>query len=384
MTLVETSVSDDPYTGTEDNGIVSPGTHLRLLDQDEFTRDTTLPWQFAAGVEGFILKKAEPELDEFGNTFYFYRVVMTDGNKISLNFCEPRERVTDVAVVETPALFTGTRGFNKGTQSLFASLGYPSLMVGHIGEERDNWFKELASFMLHPEKTLQELNSISCARFAQNMLLVHQAFNEYLPSGIRPIDETRLLLFGNSRGADAVLGALAQMEGLSSPVKVPFALAVAACYKNSIGKENICKLSLQLPIEFSNIALLGISNLIDWGRMSIDTLNLSPKALIYELAHIPTLVNGDAGEFTPYIQPDQNLLMLCYGNDVAGQIEDWREDFKDHPNTLVKRAPGGHLSLGVDVRTRRYVMDKFSGIADQFQQGVYPDDLDLPFLHAPK
>ncbi len=331
-------------------------------------------WNFDSHVVEIKPKHFEP-LDQWGNQVSRYRVIMSDGTKLGLNVCEPKERVTDIPVLETPAWFTNLHGFNEGTQRALGSLGFPSMLVGHIGQERDSAVREVTRTLLKPWETVRELRSISLARQAHNMLevLTHQR------AGFR-FDTKNIFLHGNSRGGmtQFPLIALAQSRGIN----VVFAMPVAPCFQEGFNGRTMRELRSQLPNEAVNIGRIVARNLFDMAGSGLNTLNASPKALVYELAHGPALFSGEAGKFDDYISPDQHMLILAYESDVAGQKKKWEEAFANHPNVQVRGVPGAHLSIA-DRRTRAYVMRTFDRIGEQLHDGAQPEELDLSHIKSP-
>lgn len=328
---------------------------------------------FDTNVEQMLLREAG-EPDQFGNILDRYRVVMSDGTKLGLNYCMPKDPVTDVPILETPAWFTGLHGYNEHTQRAFGAMGLPSLEVGHVGEERDPWAKELGRLVLHPCGVAKEMREISLARQAHNMISILKSSAEMFS-----LDGEQAFVFGNSRGAMTLLGVIAAKEKYD--IEIPFALGAAPCFKEGMGRDKITHFGLQFPAEILNGIRIGAENLIAWGAISPNTLNASPKSLAYEFAHTPTLFRGDAGEFLKGIDADQNLLLLSYGNDIAGQMRLWQKGLEGHPNAHVRKVPGAHGSL-IDKRTHDYCMQAFKPISEQLRDGARTDNLDLSYIEA--
>lgn len=328
---------------------------------------------FDTNVEQITLREAG-EPDQFGNILDRYRVVMSDGTKLGLNHCIPKDPVTNVPILETPAWFTGLHGYNEHSQRALGSMGLPSLEIGHVGEERDPWVKELARLVLNPASVAKEMRQISLARQAHNMISILKSSAEMFS-----LDDQQAFVFGNSRGAMTLLGVLAAKDKYD--IEVPFALGVAPCFKEGLGREKITNFSLQLPLEILNGTRIGAENLIAWGAVSPNTLNASPKSLAYEFAHAPTLFRGDAGEFLQGIDTNQHLLLLSYGNDIAGQMRLWQKGLKEHPHAHVRKVPGAHGSL-IDKRTLDYCMQAFKPISEQLHDGADANNLDLSYIEA--
>lgn len=324
-------------------------------------------WQFDESVVRIEPKKTEIP-DAWGNQLSRYRVVMSDGTKLGMNICEPRERVTDTPIIETPAWFTNLHGFNEHTQRAFGSLGIPSILVGHVGQERDSFVRELSGTIFKPWQSVREMRSISLARQAHNMLEIFQ-----YPLLGKQFDTEHVFIHGNSRGAMVQFPFMRMAE--QRGIHVAFAMPVAPCFAKGWDRETMRELSGTPIKEVGNVARLAVRNLFDMAGTGANTINLSPKSILYELAHTDALFNGDAGKFAHHTRKDQDMLILAYNDDLAGQHDEWEDIYKDHPNVHVRSVPGSHLSIA-DVRTRAYVMRTFDRYAEQLRDGEHPTRLD--------
>ena len=328
-------------------------------------------WQFDAQVTAIEFKNAEAT-DEHGNTLSRYRVTMSDGAKLGMNVCEPKERATDIPIIETPAWFTNLHGFNEHTQQAFGALGFPSIMVGHIGEERDPFAREIGQFLFKPWQTVREMRDISLARQAHNMLEILQ----YRWLGME-FDPDHVFIHGNSRGGMVQFPFMfmARQRGID----VTFAMPVAPCFAEGFGKSTMQELRATPYKEIGNVARLAVRNLFDMAGTGASTINASPKSIAYELAHTQSLFNGDAGRFARLTPQDQNMLILAYENDLAGQKDKWEDLYADHQGVHVRSVPGAHLSIA-DKRTKAYVMRTFDVIGQQLHDGTKPESLDLSHI----
>lgn len=113
-----------------------------------------------------------------------------------------------------------------------------------------------------------------------------------------------------------------------------------------------------------------------------NTLNPSPKSILYEAAHAPTLFRGDAGKLQKLIPKDQHMEVLAFENDLAGQYQRWQDAFSDYPNVNVRYVPGAHLSIA-DNRTMNHVTRAFDKVTEQLRNGVHVDDLDYTAVKRP-
>ena len=322
-----------------------------------------------------IIPKGTENSDEWGNTLSRYRVVMSDGTKLGMNVCEPAERVTDIPIFETPAWFTGLHGFNENSQRAFGSLGFPSVLLGHVGGERDGAVKEIARSIFKPWEVVREMREISLARQAHNMIEVYK----HRWAGFR-FNQDYMFTHGNSRGGmvQFPLLAMAHKRGID----VLFALPVAPCFHDPFTREAISELRQQPINETVNLGKILARNMFDMAGSGINTINPSPKSLVYEFAHMASLFSGDAGSYDDKIPADQHMLILAYESDIAGQKARWEESYADFPNVYVRGVPGAHLSIA-DRRTRSYVMRAFDRMGQQLKDGQDPEELDMTHVSRP-
>jgi hypothetical protein len=351
---------------TYETEYLHPGTSEGVFLPEELQR-----LQFDTTIKRIIPKEFE-ETDKWGNRLSRWRVEMNDGTKLGLNYLEPRYRATDTAILETPAWFTNLHGFNEHTQRILGSLGFPSLLVGHVGQERDSAFREAARTMFRPWQVVRELRQISLARQAHNML-------EILKHGSFDLNPDAAFTHGNSRGGmvQFPLIAMADQQGIF----IPFAMPVAPCFHRGFDKERLLHHGKQLPNEAANIGRILVNNMFDMAGSGLNTVNLSPKAMLYEAAHGPALFSGETGTYDDFIPQAQNMLILSYEGDVAGQKEEFEEAFSGFPNVYVRGVPGAHLSIA-DKRTRSYVTYIFGEIAKQTRDGVALDDLNFDHVKS--
>ncbi len=350
------------------------GAGQTLPAESEYPRESEgilLPeaWHFDVGVEKITPKKGDTEpADQWGNVVSRWTVHMEDGVKLGLNFCEPKERTTNIAVIETPAWFTNLHGFNEHTQRALGSLGIPSLLVGHVGQERDGFAREVGSLLFKPWQTVREMRGISLARQAHNMLEIFKH-----AGGSFMLDPDNIFLHGNSRGAMVQFPEIAMAH--ERGINVVFAMPVAPCFAKGFDRETARELRQTPRAEVWNVGKLIARNLFDMTGSGANTINASPKSIVYELAHTDSLLNGDAGRFAHLTPEDQNMLILAYESDFAGQRDEWERLYENHPNVNVRGVPGAHLSIA-DKRTRSFVMRTFDKYVEQLRDGEAPNNLD--------
>ncbi len=365
MTLLEFPSDRNASTSSPElqHPPVSEGVSLSGLQLPE-------QWQFDTTVKRIVSKEPAEDPDEWGNVLSRWRVVMTDGVKLGLNFLEPQERATDTAIVETPAWHVNLHGLSVHTQRALGALGIPSLLVGRVGQERDSVIQEVTRAVFRPREVVRELRQANLVRQAHNMF-------EILKYGSFDLDNTSAFLHGNSFGGMAQFPfiAMAQEQGIA----VPFAMPIAPCFHDGFTLGRLLHHSKQLPNETVNAGRILFRNLFDLTGSGVNTVNPSPKAIVYEMAHGPSLASGDAGAFDDFIPRDQNMLILSYADDIAGQEDVWNTALADYPNIYVRGVPGAHGSIA-DKRTRAYVTFIFGAIAEQTREGVPLDQLD--FTHV--
>lgn len=329
-------------------------------------------WQFDTRV--YRIDTKDTGLDSLGNTVTNYRLRMDDKSLYNLRVTKPRDPDTDIAIFKTPAWTTNSRGHNQRTGQEFGRLGLPNVEVSALGEERDSYITELARLAVNPLRTYRDLRDVSLARQAHVMLSVAQEGDYF------GLNSEYAFWFGESRGAMTLMGACALAA--SHDIKIPFALAVAPCFKEGLSKETMREHGGQLKNEAVN--LLKLVGHVSLGRLVHypNTLNLSPKSIAYELAHAPTLINGDAGRLAEHISHDQNMLVLAFEGDLAGQYPKWKEHFDTYPNACVRPVPGAHLSIA-DKRTMDFVAHNYDKITQQLRYGVPVNELDYSHIHRP-
>lgn len=342
---------------------------VRVLDPKQTPRENEgvfLP-NFDTRVERLVHLETETP-DSQGNHLNRYSARLSDGSQIGVNICEPHTRRTDIAVLETPAWFTNLHGFNEYTQRELGALGIPSVLVGHVGQDRKSAAREIGSALIQPWKTVREIRNISLARQAHNMLQVF----EYIKESVQ-VDPLHVLLHGNSRGAMVQAPLIAMAE--KNELHIPFAMKVAPCFAVGFNRAFAREFASVPSKEVLNAGRLAVRNLFDMAGSGLNTINLSPKAMAYELGHIKTLFNGDAGKYVSLIPSSQNMLLLAYEDDIAGQKEAWEELYTDHYNVVVRGVPGAHLSIA-DKRTRSLMARVFDTYANQLHDGQHPTKLD--------
>lgn len=329
-------------------------------------------WQFSTRI--YEIEKKDTHYDRYGSIVTNHRLMMTDRALYNLRVTQPREAVTDIAIFKTPAWTTNSRGHNERTGQELGNLGLPNIEVSALGEERDSFAKELARIALRPITTLQDLRNVSLARQAHVMLSVASE------AGYFGLNGEYAFWFGESRGAMTAMGACALAE--SHDINIPFAMPVAPCFEEGLSLSTLNEHRGQLRNELMNVAKL--AGHVSLGRLIHypNTFNLSLKSCVYELAHIPTLCNGDAGKLQRYIPREQTMEVLAFENDLAGQYQRWQDAFYPYPNVTVRRVPGAHLSIA-DKRTMEYVTRTFGSIAAQLRDGANPQTVNYETVKRP-
>ncbi|GAC1482102.1 MAG: hypothetical protein NVS1B7_4020 [Candidatus Saccharimonadales bacterium] len=343
MSLLESSGSSEIISNTK----IVPFRNVQYIPE---AVNPELPWQYENSIIDVDHKNSEIP-DKYGNQLSRWRILFDDGTKLGVNWYHSAERITDTPIIQTPAWLTGLHGHNEISEHKFAARGFDTLLVGHVGEERDSWLKEIGQFILRPGNTVHELGHIQLAKQAHQMLAVQKVMSEFTG-----LSSQRAHLFGESRGAMTGLATLTLAR--SHGITIDKALLVSPCFETSFNRQMLFELRAQLPGEL--LGLVGDIGHVSLGRLrrSHNTINLSPKSIIYEAAHTHSLLKG-AGMFVEHIPQDQNLLILGFKNDVAGQTERWQQRFAAFPNAIVQPAPKGHVSGIMDERTIQLAEDYF-------------------------
>lgn len=329
-------------------------------------------WQFKTRI--YDISTKDSHRDRYGNLVTNHRLRMTDRAMYNLRVTHPLDADTDIAVFKTPAWSTNSRGHNERTGQELGRIGLPNIEVSALGEERDSFARELGRLATRPLATLRDLRDVSLARQAHVMLSVAGEADYF------DLNAEYAFWFGESRGAMTAMGACALAP--SHEVKIPFALAVAPCFEEGLSLETYREHRGQLRNELFNMAKL-VGN-VSLGRLLHypNTLNLSPKSLMYEAAHAPTLFRGDAGKLQKHIPTEQHMEVLAFENDLAGQYQRWQNAFADYPNVNVRYVPGAHLSIA-DKRTMDHVTRAFDKVAEQLKNGTDAEELDYSAVKRP-
>ncbi len=323
--------------------------HERTMPYQESGLATSLPWHHQETLEELIYK--DSSIEEV-NSMHYFRAKFDDGMKLGINYCQPTKPITETPVVMTPALSTGLHGRNANIQRKLAELGLPSVLIGTPGGERDSLIEEIKEVVTSPKELMAKLGAICLSRnahYVQEIIKQNDVFS---------LNNKSVIGYGESRGAMILLGNIAAQN--TDDIEIPYSIAVAPCYPRPFKFNKSLEFTGQIVNE-----IMGLRQLI--GSLSINhinTLNLSPKSIAYEIAHIPTLFNGDTGNFISEIPTDQNLNIISFKEDISGQPDYWQKAFPRHkyPNISTEILPGNHLSIA-KTKTLNKVIDKFSLIA---------------------
>lgn len=313
--------------------------------------EKSLPWHHAEKINTILHKQS---VKEENNIIHTFRAEFDDEMMLGVKYCEPLNPITQSPVMITPALSTGLHGRNVNIQRKLAEIGLPSVLIGVPGEERDSFNHEVRDFFKHPTETLKKLGSISLsknAHYVQEIIKQNSIFN---------LDDKKVFGYGESRGAMILLGNIAAQK--KDNIEIPFSIAVAPCYPEAFKVTEILQFTEHALSEIVKIPRL-------LGSLSINnmnTLNISPKSLIYEVAHIPTLLNGDTGNFISEIPKTQNIDLISFDDDLSGQANFWKMAFpkRQFPNINTEIIPGNHLSLASN-ETLDLILNKFTLIANK-------------------
>ena len=325
------------------NSTINPET--LEIDSDLYGK---FPWHHEINIEKVIHKISQTE---DSGTLHKFRVSFDDEMMLGLNYYQAKDPASDMPVVITPALATGLHGRNHNIQKKLSEIGLSSLLIGTPGSERDSLVSEVSKTLSNPRKVINEIKAISLAR--------HTAYVQEITrnADLFELNNEAVLGYGESRGAMILLGSIA-CQGLGNP-KIVEPIAVAPCYIKPFDKDRVMDFTSQVIKEITSIGQV-IGNLSING---LSTLNPSPKSILYEIGHIPTLFNGDTGHFASKIPGEQILTIIAFDQDVSGQAGEWIEALprKKYPNINIEIIPGNHLSIARQ-STLDYVIAKFKSI----------------------
>ena len=288
------------------------------------------------------------------NTINMYRLELDNETKIGLNVCYPNNQITDIPVIMAPALLTGLHGRNLVIQKELAKIGLPSILVGMPGSERDSFKKEIKGLINDPKKLITDLKKLNLINYCVYSSTVHKNADLF------KLDNQTMIGYGESRGAMVLLGNIACQNKFKN--NIPYSVAVSPCYPEPLQLSDILQSGNLVLKEMKNIQkLLGSLSL-----NCLNTLNLSPKSILFEAANIPTLTNGDMGQFIPDIPKDQNISLIQFDDDTFGQYKTWIKTFpkNKYPNITIEVLKGSHASLA-QKSTLNIIIDKFTAIAKE-------------------
>jgi len=256
---------------------------------------------------------------------------MEDGTLYPVLIGVPDNPVSDTAITYTTAWVTSTRGHNKRTLLTVMKHGYPGVMIGPEGEEKNH------------EKSLVE--RFHDARNGSLLKVAHD-MNRILDHVLEDMDveDNQVIGIGESRGAMTGFGLGAASH--AGDRKLVYGDFTAPCFPRKAQLKEIPGVLLQLLPEAKTLAALGVDLLREPHIKHYPaTLHTDPEYYAKELFKVPQLWSGQAGELASEIDPDTPMHIRIFRNDGWSQAEVWQELFANHSNVHLELTDGYHLDI---------------------------------------
>lgn len=295
-------------------------------------------WQFASQIVDW--KKEMSTYAAFRGVSISQEVYeLSDGAQHQFHYFQPVNQKTEVPVVFTTPWLTSDRGHNRLTAIDIAMLGYPVIEIGPTGNFNEGLLGEIKRWMFEFNRRFADITCQDLARDAHN---IHQMLDANY--GQHSYSSSLAVYIGDSKGAMTAMG-LKAFEEKHQRLGI-YADLIAPCYANGLRLTDLLAYRRQV---FSELRALGelaleipFSKLIQYP----DTVNANPKSVAYQIAMLPTLVSGVAGELASAIS-DKNTKMYITAltGDIAGQGEEWKRILGGLAGVSVEMLDGSHLSL---------------------------------------
>ncbi len=284
-----------------------------------------------------------------------YGFIMDTGHTYSAQICTPKNQISEVPIVGTTAWLTSIQGHNEHTARKLAEAGFASFFVGAEGSYR-------------PKKNCSLPNTnLSLLQSAAAVL----AFSE-LARDITNTKTNHIKVVGESRGSMSGFGIIALASDFGQIVEK--ADLTAPCFPRKLRLSDISKLPEQAMREpLQTIKLLGrLSSraLVHYPA----TLDLHPRAMMYNALILPALMSGEAGELARASiakSPETLLHLTCFADDVVSMRKEWGEILRGHPNARITPLSGSHLTIA-DPMTLAFVIARARAYDNCIANGIAP------------
>ncbi len=319
-------------------------------------------------VEEYYPNIEEPNSHASGQV-YTDGAVMSDGHSYAVVRGQPNRPRADLSLAMTSAWLTSPRGHNRHTVEHFMRLGIPITLIGAEGS-------------YHPKVELSKdavarLSKISLATSAHNFHEILTAADDEVPAMTGHSD---IVLLGESRGAMVGMGIVAFADYHKR--NVVYSDLTAPCFPTKFSLSEAPEMSKQLlsePLQLVKIVGgLTLRTLIHYPP----TIDPHPTASANNLATLPTLLSGQAGQLGSHIPKLHNMHVTLFSNDIVSNPEGWRQIFAGHPNIRVIGIDGAHLTIAHPSTLSHIESRIFSLIDEVNKQGTTnPMELDFSDIH---
>lgn len=256
---------------------------------------------------------------------------MEDGTLYPVVSGLPIEARSDTMIGFTTAWLTSTKGHNMRTLLSMMKHGYPTVMIGPEGEEKNTD---------HP------LGSRFLSAMRGNMYKVSHDMNRILDHKMRSMDvePRQIIALGESRGA---------MEGWGFGVqeyagdrKLVYGDFTAPCFPRKAKLREVPGVLLQLLPEAGTAGRLAIDIVKEpFVKHYPATLHSDPEYYAKEIFKVPMLLSGQAGHLAESLPEDTPMHVRIFRHDKWSQACEWQRIFKNFSDVYLEETEGYHLDI---------------------------------------
>ena len=298
-------------------------------------------------------------------------VVTTDNHSYAVVRGVPYEPRTEISLGMTTAWWTSPRGHNRHTVEHFMRLGIPIVSIGAEGSYR-------AKINSESRRDIDRFSNVSLATSAHNFHEILD-YNDELNSE-QDYSYQNLILLGESRGGMVGTGIAAFADYHDR--NIVYSDLTAPCFPDKLSLSELPEMSAQLlsePVQLVKlVGSLTLRHLIHYPP----TLDLHPQAVAMNIATLPTLLSGQAGELGKHIPKNHNMHITTFHDDIVSNPKRWEEIYADHPNVRIKRIDGAHLTIAHS-STLGYIESRIFSLLTEIDRTstMDPDKLDFTHVH---
>lgn len=292
---------------------------------------------------------------------------MEDGTLYPVVAGVPNNIRSDTLIGFTTAWLTSTRGHNMRTLLSMIKHGYPTVMIGPEGEEK-NHNHPLAARFVHAMRG--------------NMHKVSHDMNRILDQRIEHMDvePNQIIGLGESRGAMEGFGL--GVEQYSGNRKLMYGDFTAPCFARKARISEVPGVLLQLIPEANTLLKLGVELVSEpYVKHYPATLHSDPEYYAKELLKVPMLLSGQAGQLAKELPEDTPMHIRIFKKDRWSQAEEWQKIFRDHCNVTLELTEGYHLDIA-NKTTLKNIEARLDALAES--RGVDGDFSNVNFQEITK